>query len=126
MHSGAVSVKSYLTFEASVCPENAGTYSAGNGGQTICGGSLKPLRCRDQALQDIRFSCGKRTCALFTSAKFWGGFDFLTRKLSFCCVILVTYLLLVHAELSPPAFGSSYGTGRYLTCKHFTLLHCQS
>ena len=32
-----VSVKSHLTYGASVRPENAVTYSAGNGGQKICG-----------------------------------------------------------------------------------------
>ena len=32
-----VSVKSHLTSEASVRPENSVTYSAGNGGQEICG-----------------------------------------------------------------------------------------
>ena len=32
-----VSVKSHLTYGASVRPENAVTYSAGNEGQKICG-----------------------------------------------------------------------------------------
>ena len=32
-----VSVKSHLTYGASVRPENAVTYSAGNEGQNICG-----------------------------------------------------------------------------------------
>ena len=32
-----VSVKQHLTYGASVRPENAVTYSAGNGGQKICG-----------------------------------------------------------------------------------------
>ena len=32
-----VSVKSHLTLEASLHPENAVTYSAGDGGQIICG-----------------------------------------------------------------------------------------
>ena len=32
-----VSVKSYLTSGASVCPENTVMYSAGNGGRKICG-----------------------------------------------------------------------------------------
>ena len=32
-----LSVKSHLTYGASVCPENAVTYSAGNEGQKICG-----------------------------------------------------------------------------------------
>ena len=36
-----VSVKSHLTYEASVRPENAVTYSAGNEGQKICGDLLK-------------------------------------------------------------------------------------
>ena len=35
--SVCLSVKSHLTSGASVCPESTGTYSAGNGGQTICG-----------------------------------------------------------------------------------------
>ena len=33
----SVSVKSHLTHGASVCPENAVTYSVGNKGQKICG-----------------------------------------------------------------------------------------
>ena len=32
-----MSVKSHLTYGASVRPENAVTYSAGNEGQNICG-----------------------------------------------------------------------------------------
>ena len=32
-----LSVKSHLTSGASVCPENTVAYSAGNGGQNICG-----------------------------------------------------------------------------------------
>ena len=35
--SVCVSVKSHLTYGASVRPENAVTYSAGNEGQKICG-----------------------------------------------------------------------------------------
>ena len=35
--SVCVSVKSHLTYGASVRPENAVTYSAGNKGQNICG-----------------------------------------------------------------------------------------
>ena len=35
--SVCLSVKSHLTYEASVGPENAVTYSAGNEGQNICG-----------------------------------------------------------------------------------------
>ena len=35
--SACLSVKSHLTYGASVRPENAVTYSAGNEGQNICG-----------------------------------------------------------------------------------------
>ena len=35
--SVCVSVKSHLTYGASIRPENAVTYSAGNGGQKLCG-----------------------------------------------------------------------------------------
>ena len=45
-----VSVKSHLASGASVCPENAVTYSAGNEGQNI---SLKLLRCRDRAVPPL-------------------------------------------------------------------------
>ena len=41
--SVCVSVKSHLTSGASVRPENPVTYSADNGGQSICGVSLKQL-----------------------------------------------------------------------------------
>ena len=51
-----VSVMSHLTYGASVRPENAVTYSAGNEGQTFVGFSLKPLRCRDPALPPL---CGR-------------------------------------------------------------------
>ena len=61
--SVCVSVKSHLTSGASVRPENAVTYSAGN---EVVGFSLKPLRCRDPALPPLtairtvgHFSCGK-------------------------------------------------------------------
>ena len=43
-----MSVKSHLTSGASVRPENTVAYSAGNGGQKICG-VLKPLRSRVMA-----------------------------------------------------------------------------
>ena len=66
-----VSVKSHLTYGASVRPENAVTYSAGTEGQNIVGFSLKPLRCRDLALPPCtamrtvgHFSCGNHACAL--------------------------------------------------------------
>ena len=51
--SVCVSVKSHLTSGASVRPENAVTYSAGNEGQKFVGFSLKPLRCRDPALPPL-------------------------------------------------------------------------
>ena len=35
--SVCLSVKSHVTSGASVCPENTVAYSAGNGGQKICG-----------------------------------------------------------------------------------------
>ena len=44
-----VSVRSHLTYGASVCPENAVTYLAGNDGKNICGVFSKMLRCRDGA-----------------------------------------------------------------------------
>ena len=51
--SVCLSVKSHLTYGASVRPENAVTYSAGNEGQKICGVFLKPMRCRDPALPPL-------------------------------------------------------------------------
>ena len=48
-----LSVKSHLTYGASVRPENAVTYSAGNEGQKFVGFSLKLLRCRDPALPPL-------------------------------------------------------------------------
>ena len=54
--SVCLSVKSHLTYGASVRPENAVTYSAGNEGQKIVGFSLKPLRCRDPTLPPL---CGR-------------------------------------------------------------------
>ena len=55
-YSDILSIKSHLTYEASVRPENAVTYSAGNEGQHFVGFSLKPLRCRDPALSPL---CGR-------------------------------------------------------------------
>ena len=43
-------VKSCLTSGASVRLENTVTHSAGNGGQTLVGFSLKPVHCGDPAL----------------------------------------------------------------------------
>ena len=70
-----VAVKSHLTSEVSVRPENTVTYSAGNGGQIICGGSLKPLHCGDPALPPLKaihtvgyFSCRKYACTLVLRA----------------------------------------------------------
>ena len=51
--SVCLSVKSRLTYGASVLPENAVTYSAGNEGQNIVEVSLKPMRCRDPALPPL-------------------------------------------------------------------------
>ena len=48
------SVKSHLTFEAFVCPENTVTYSADNGGQKCV---LKLLCCRDPALPPLKAIC---------------------------------------------------------------------
>ena len=45
-----LSVKSHLTSGASVRPENAVTYSAGNEGQKIVAFSLKPMCFEDRTL----------------------------------------------------------------------------
>ena len=66
-----VSVKSHLTSGASVRPENTVVYSAGNGGQKICGvffetapfkscgvkRKLKSIRSAYSGLPAIRYSC---------------------------------------------------------------------
>ena len=51
--SVCVSVKSYLTSGASVCPENTVTYSAGNGCKKICGifSETAPLKRSRTALK---------------------------------------------------------------------------
>ena len=65
--SVCLSVKSHLTLEASFCPENAVTYSAGNEGQNICGAFLKLLRCRDQALPRFdSYTYDRSFCLLIT------------------------------------------------------------
>ena len=48
-----VSVKSHLTSGASVRPENAVTYSAGNEGQKICGVFSKTHAFGDRALPPL-------------------------------------------------------------------------
>ena len=45
--------KSHLTLEASLRPENAVTYSAGDEGQKFVAFSLQLLRCRDRALPPL-------------------------------------------------------------------------
>ena len=45
-----LSVKSHLTLEASLHPENDVMYSVGDKGQNICGVSLKLLHCSDRVL----------------------------------------------------------------------------
>ena len=69
--SVCLSVKSHLTSGASVCPENPVTYSAGNGGQKICGvfsdtarlqRSSIPLFKAIQCTYSRLFSCRKCTC----------------------------------------------------------------
>ena len=48
-----VSVKSHLTSGASVRPENAAMYSAGNEGKNIVVISMKPMHFRDQVLPPL-------------------------------------------------------------------------
>ena len=69
--SVCVSVKSHLTSGESVCPENSVTYSAGNGGQDICGVFSETTLLWKSSTRSIEshmyswpFSCRKRTCAL--------------------------------------------------------------
>ena len=54
---GCVSVKSHLTYGASVRPENAVTYSAGNEGQNLCGvfSETAPLQ-RSSTPSIVRYS----------------------------------------------------------------------
>ena len=54
--SVCLSVKSHLTYGASVRPENAVTYSAGNGGQNICGDLPKTTAFKSYATQRERKS----------------------------------------------------------------------
>ena len=70
-----VSVKSHLTYGASVRPENAVTYSAGNEGQNLCGvfSETAPLQ-RYGTCSLYRYPCsrpfllrGKRACAYLTT-----------------------------------------------------------
>ena len=51
--SVCLSVKAHLTSRASVRPENAVTYSAGNEGQKFVGFSLKLLCSRDPAFPSV-------------------------------------------------------------------------
>ena len=75
--SVCVSVKSHLTYGASVRPENAVTYSAGNEGQKICGvfSETAPLQ-RYGTCCAVRYPCsrpfllrGKRACAYLTTPR---------------------------------------------------------
>ena len=51
-----LSVKSHLTYEASVRPENAVTYSAGNEGQKICGDLLETTAFKSYSAKHERKS----------------------------------------------------------------------
>ena len=71
-----LSVKQHLTYGASVRPENAVTYSAGNEGQNFCGvfSETAPLQ-RYGTCSLYRYPCsrpfllrGKRACAYLTTA----------------------------------------------------------
>ena len=65
--SVCVSVKSHLTLEASLRPENAVTYSVGNEGQKIVAVSLKLSRSRATALAALY---GQRAVGHFLSAEY--------------------------------------------------------
>ena len=54
--SVCLSVKSNLTSGASFCPENTVTYSAGNGGQKICGVSFETAPFRSYGVKRKRKS----------------------------------------------------------------------
>ena len=68
--SVCLSVKSHLTYGASVCPENAVTYSAGNEGQKMCGVFSETDALQRSStpsvvwpcIQSAIFSCGKHAC----------------------------------------------------------------
>ena len=76
---------------ASVCPENAVTYSAGNGGQNICGGSLKPLRCRDPTLPPLKAIQSRPFPAEGTHAHY--ALMVRTRRRGFCTLVHPIYFV---------------------------------
>ena len=92
-----VSVKSHLTYGASVRPENAVTYSAGNEGQKICGvfSETAPLQrsstpsvvrpCVQSAIFPCVFSCTRmRISRVYTRMIHRRGFSTLVLFISKC------------------------------------------
>ena len=92
-----VSVKSHLTYGASVRPENAVTYSAGNEGKKICGvfSETAPLQrsstpsvvrpCVQSAIFPCVFSCTRmRISRVYTRMIHRRGFSTLVLFILFC------------------------------------------
>ena len=90
-----VSVKSHLTYGASVRPENAVTYSAGNEGQKICGVFSETAPLQRSSTPSVVRPCVQS--AIFT------------------CVFLVyahAYFSCIYAHDTPPRV------------QHFSAFHC--
>ena len=87
-----LSVKSHLTYRASVLPENAVTYSAGNEGQKICGDLSETTAFKSYAAKHERKS------------QYYGNYSDLPD---------VSFLRLTHGE-------GPEGTQRFLTTFSFT------
>ena len=62
-----VSVKSHLTSGASVRPENTVTYSAGNGGQKICGFFSETTPLQRYTASCVVGYCGNIPCTFSTA-----------------------------------------------------------
>ena len=62
-----VSVKSHLTYGASVRPENAVTYSAGNEGQKICGVFSETAPLQRSSTPSVVRPCVQSACVFLVS-----------------------------------------------------------
>ena len=118
-----LSVKQHLTYGASVRPENAVTYSAGNEGQNFVGFSLKPLRFRDPALPPLYghaysrpffhayFSCTRmRISRVYTRMIHCRGFSTLVLFIYVSATCIPPCSILI-SSLSP---STSYSHSLYL------------
>ena len=138
-----MSVKSHLTYGASVRPENAVTYSAGNEGQKICGvfSETAPLQrsstpsvvrpCVQSAIFPCVFSCTRmRISRVYTRMIHRRGFSTLVLFILFCSrvkfhVNLLYWAVCVCVCVCVCVFGLGEERGRNCRGGGFVCAECR-